>query len=177
MKVGLLVDIKDNFEEKIRHAKSLGFDFGQLVVWDMDFYTEENLQNLKKLLSELDFTVTELANGGRKVTTVCRVAIANISELHVFDMNDPEQKLREIEADPGTPGQSFGASNTFKSPEVLNWIERDETIEQDRLDTIWGYLYAAIREGADFPITLEQAVDVIKYIDLAKKSSRFGKGE
>lgn len=60
MKVGLLVDIKDNFEEKIRHAKSLGFDFGQLVVWDMDFYTEENLQNLKKLLSELDFTVTDL---------------------------------------------------------------------------------------------------------------------
>ena len=60
MKIGLLVDIKDNFEEKIRHAKSLGFDFGQLVVWDMDFYTEENLQNLKKLLSELDFTVTDL---------------------------------------------------------------------------------------------------------------------
>ena len=46
---------------------------------------------------QLDFTVTELANGGRKVTTVCRVAIANISELHVFDMNDPEQKLREKE--------------------------------------------------------------------------------
>ena len=60
MKVGLLVDIKDNFEEKIRHAKSLGFDFGQLVVWDMDFYTKENLQDLKKLLSELDFTVTDL---------------------------------------------------------------------------------------------------------------------
>ena len=46
---------------------------------------------------QLDFTVTELANGGRKVTTVCRVAIANIAELHVFDMNDPEQKLREKE--------------------------------------------------------------------------------
>lgn len=46
---------------------------------------------------KLDFTVTELANGGRKVTTVCRVAIANISELHVFDMNDPEHKLREKE--------------------------------------------------------------------------------
>ncbi|MBP3314472.1 MAG: DUF2029 domain-containing protein [Clostridia bacterium] len=46
---------------------------------------------------QLDFTVTELANGGKKVTTVCRVAIANITELHVFDMNDPEQKLREKE--------------------------------------------------------------------------------
>ena len=46
---------------------------------------------------QLDFTVTELTNGGRKAITVCRVAIANITELHVFDMNDPEQKLREKE--------------------------------------------------------------------------------
>ncbi len=60
MKVGLLVDIKDNFEKNIRHAKSLGFDFGQLVIWDMDFYTDENLAALKKLLCELDFTVTDL---------------------------------------------------------------------------------------------------------------------
>lgn len=60
MKVGLFVDIKDNFEEKIRHAKSLGFDFGQLAVWDMDFYTDENLKALKALLEELDFTVTDL---------------------------------------------------------------------------------------------------------------------
>lgn len=60
MKVGLLVDITDNFEEKIRHAKALGFDFGQLVIWDMNFYTQDNLAALKKLLSELDFKVTDL---------------------------------------------------------------------------------------------------------------------
>ena len=60
MKVGLLVDITENYEDKIRHAKGLGFDFGQLVIWDMDFYTEENLAALKKLLSEIDFTVTDL---------------------------------------------------------------------------------------------------------------------
>ena len=60
MKVGLLVDIQDNYEEKIRHAKSLGFDFGQLVIWDMDFYTDENLKALRSLLEEIDFTVTDL---------------------------------------------------------------------------------------------------------------------
>ncbi len=60
MKVGLFVDITEDFEGKIRHAKSLGFDFGQLAVWDMDFYTDENLEKLKTLLSELDFTVTDL---------------------------------------------------------------------------------------------------------------------
>ena len=60
MKVGLFVDITENFEAKIRHARSLGFDFGQLAIWDMDFYTEENLAALKKLLAEVDFTVTDL---------------------------------------------------------------------------------------------------------------------
>ena len=60
MKVGLFVDITENFEEKIRHAKSLGFDFGQLAVWNMDFYTDENLTALKKLLAEVDFKVTDL---------------------------------------------------------------------------------------------------------------------
>ena len=66
----------------------------------------------------------------------------NVAHLRYID---PEQKLRDIEADPGTPVQSFGATNTFKSPEVLNWIERDEKIEQCTLDHIWGYLYDTIR--------------------------------
>ena len=59
MKVGLLVDITENFEAKLRHAKSLGFTCGQLANWNMNFYTEENLEALKKLLAELDFTVTD----------------------------------------------------------------------------------------------------------------------
>lgn len=45
----------------------------------------------------LDFTVTEITNGGRKAITVCRVAIANITELQVFDLRDGEQKLCEKE--------------------------------------------------------------------------------
>ncbi len=60
MKVGLFIDISDNFEEKVRHARGLGFNFGQLCVWNMDFYTEDNLAKLKALLDELDFTVTDL---------------------------------------------------------------------------------------------------------------------
>ena len=60
MKVGLFVDITDDFESKIRHAKSLGFDFGQLAVWDMAFYTDDNLNRLKALLDELEFKVSDL---------------------------------------------------------------------------------------------------------------------
>lgn len=60
MKVGLFVDITDGFESKLRHAKGLGFDFGQIAVWDPEFYTDENLVKLKNVLTELDFTVTDL---------------------------------------------------------------------------------------------------------------------
>ena len=60
MKIGLLVDITENFEAKIRHAHSLGFDRGQLTIWNMDFYTDENLYKLQKLTDELQFTVSDL---------------------------------------------------------------------------------------------------------------------
>lgn len=88
-----------------------------------------------------------------------------------FRYINPEQKLSPVISDPGTPGaQSFGATQTFASEEVLDWIERDEEITQHGLAVIWDYLYDAIAEGRDFPITLDEAVEVIKYIDLAKQN-------
>ena len=60
MKVGLFVDITEDFEGKLRYAKSLGFDFGQLAVWNMELYNDETLDELKRLTDELQFTVTDL---------------------------------------------------------------------------------------------------------------------
>ncbi|MBE6705189.1 MAG: sugar phosphate isomerase/epimerase [Ruminococcaceae bacterium] len=61
MRVGLLVDItRENYKENIRHAKSLGFDFGQLVIWDMGFYTDEYAKELKAFLEEEKFEVISL---------------------------------------------------------------------------------------------------------------------
>ena len=58
MKVGLLVDITEpNWKEKIHQAKEMGFDFGQLANWNMDFYTDENLKELKETLEKEKFGV------------------------------------------------------------------------------------------------------------------------
>jgi sugar phosphate isomerase/epimerase len=65
MKIGLLVDITENYKEKISHAKALGFDFGQLAIWDMTFYTEENLRELKATLEAEGFTAIGLWCGWR----------------------------------------------------------------------------------------------------------------
>ena len=60
MKVGVLVDITENYREKIISAKKCGFDFGQLAIWDMDFYTDENAKALKELCDEIGFKIISL---------------------------------------------------------------------------------------------------------------------
>ena len=89
---------------------------------------------------------------------------------------DPEQVLAPVEADPGTPGaQSFGSTNTFAAEEEIRWIDKEEQIEQHPLDQIWDYLYGAMVNGEEYPITLDEAIDVIKYLDLAKINSSFAR--
>jgi sugar phosphate isomerase/epimerase len=58
MRVGLFIDISEHYAEKIRAAKELGFDCGQLCMWNMDFYTSENLEGLKTVLEREAFEVT-----------------------------------------------------------------------------------------------------------------------
>ena len=60
MRVGLVVDIDKNYESQILRAKELGFTTGQLVVWDMSFYTDENLEGLKKVLEREKFDVSAM---------------------------------------------------------------------------------------------------------------------
>ncbi len=87
---------------------------------------------------------------------------------------NPEQKLGPVISSRETPGElSFGASSTFATKTQIDWIEEDIDIPQEKLEHIWPYLYAAIREGKPFPITLEEAVQVIRVIDDVKKASRF----
>ena len=58
MRVGLFVDMTENYAEAIRAAKRMGFDCGQLAMWDMSFYTKENLAGLKRVLEEEAFDAT-----------------------------------------------------------------------------------------------------------------------
>ncbi len=91
-----------------------------------------------------------------------------------FKYIDPDQALKEIKANPETPVNSFGKTGTFHAAEQIHWIEREEEISQpEMLNQIWDYLYDAIRNKVPFPITLEEAVDVIQYLDKAKSNSRF----
>ena len=48
----------------------------------------------------IDFTVTELGNGGKKQTTVCRVSLGNITEAHLLysERAGDAEKIKDISA-------------------------------------------------------------------------------
>lgn len=83
---------------------------------------------------------------------------------------EPDQVLKERRANPDTPGETFG------SPEQLEWIE--ETIPVSPADpvnmtSIWGELYATVREGHPFRIKLEEAVEVMRVVSEVKANTPF----
>lgn len=85
---------------------------------------------------------------------------------------DPAQKLEKVEAIADTP-PIHGA---FGNSEKLKWIE--ETLEvapSCACDThdIWKHVYAAIRDGIEYPITIDEAIEVVRVTELVKNNSEF----
>ena len=80
---------------------------------------------------------------------------------------DPRKKLRARRPNPGDPGVDFG------TPERLPWIEKTFPAKPSKPWDIWDELYAAVRRGRRFPITLDEAVEVMRVISTAKQGPRF----
>jgi len=82
---------------------------------------------------------------------------------------DPRRKLPARRPKPGDPGATFG------SPEKLPWIEKTIQARPKKAWNIWDELYAAVRQGKRFPVTLEEALEVMKVISAAKRGTAFEK--
>ena len=83
---------------------------------------------------------------------------------------DPKAELPPRKVNPGTPEKGFG------TPETLPWIEETINVNPQKkvsMTMIWDELYSAIREGAKFPIGLDEAVDVMKVISAAREGTQF----
>ncbi|HOJ30640.1 MAG TPA: Gfo/Idh/MocA family oxidoreductase [bacterium] len=83
---------------------------------------------------------------------------------------DPSVPLRELKANPGTPGVGF------ISPEKLVWIEKTIPVNPElkvEMHFIWDYLYEAIRNKKPFPVKWKQALEVMRIISAAKKGTKF----
>jgi len=80
---------------------------------------------------------------------------------------DPKKKLTPRRAKAGTPDQSFG------TPEKLPWVEKTLKVKPKKSYDIWDELYKAIREKKRFPITLDEALNVMKVVSEVKKGTKF----
>lgn len=83
---------------------------------------------------------------------------------------DPSVELQNIQADPATPGT--GAA--FGNGEKLVW--KEETIElntQDQTAVIWDYFYEAYRNYKPYPITSNQAMEIVRILEEVKVGTEF----
>jgi predicted dehydrogenase len=85
---------------------------------------------------------------------------------------DPKQKLEEIKVLSDTPP----IQGAFGNQEKLEWIEETLKVAPScGCDThdIWKHLYAAIRENVVYPITIDEAIEVVRVTEMVKKNSDF----
>ncbi|MGQ9813626.1 MAG: Gfo/Idh/MocA family protein [Candidatus Roseilinea sp.] len=78
----------------------------------------------------------------------------------------------EAQASADTPGMDYG----FGKGGPLPWITRTMPVGPSApcdIDSIWDHLYAALREGAPFPITMDEAFEVVKVIEAARQGTPF----
>ena len=81
---------------------------------------------------------------------------------------DPAVPLADIKANPATPD---GA--TFGNDEVLQWKEDSYALGGDKTDVIWDYFYEAYRNHKPYPITSDQAAEVVRVLEEAKIGTEF----
>jgi predicted dehydrogenase len=87
---------------------------------------------------------------------------------------DPKQKLGRLQASEATPlsGHGFGTRS-----EKLQWIEKrgavDERYRTEGMAIIWDHVFAAMRLGKPYPISLEQVVEGLRLLDAARRGTRW----
>lgn len=80
---------------------------------------------------------------------------------------DPAVTLAPREANPGTPGETFG------NREALPWIEETVPVRSGDNYIIWDHLYAAIHDSAPFPVTLDESLEVMRVLSAAREGTEF----
>ncbi len=80
---------------------------------------------------------------------------------------DPEYTFPEHKANPHTPGDTV-----FHNHGELPFIEEEKEWDWNPLDHTWTYLYEALREGKEYPVSLSQAVKVMKAITEIKEQNK-----
>ena len=114
-----------------------------------------------RVISEPEYTVT----GTRGALTLA------VGEEVKFRHLDPKQNLSRRRSSVRTP--PLGA---FGTPETLQWIDETLPVKPATpcgMTKIWEHLFGAIRQNRPFPVALDQAIEVMRTITVARKDTAF----
>ncbi len=135
-----------------------------------------------RLLGENDRTVTLTLSGAVALPRARefyaygnRGAIETIGNKVKLRYINPEQVIPEPIANPGAPAMSFGKSGTFATKTPIEWIEKEYELEGENLSQMWTHLYKDFREGTPYPITDDEALEVIRVIAMLKNNTKIVK--
>lgn len=135
-----------------------------------------------RLLGENDRTVSLLLTGAAALSTQRefyaygnRGSIETVGNKVKLRYIDPDQVIEAPVANPGAPAMSFGKSGTFSTKTPIQWIEKEYELEGENLSQMWTHLYKDYREGIPYPITDEEALEVIRVIAMIKNGTEITK--
>jgi len=141
------------------------------AVGDAEDFVRIILRNSAGLTVDLEISGGRIINTPECTVTGTRGALSLAGEtLHVRYL-DPARKPPRRRASVRTP-----KLGSFGTPETLPWIDEEIRVEASEtvsLMALWHHLHAAIRRNKPFPVTLDQAVEVMRVADLARKETPF----
>lgn len=91
---------------------------------------------------------------------------ANHEQINLRYLN-PKKRLPRRRASAGDPGDTFGTK------ENLLWVDKTIPVNPRKSYDIWDEMYKSIRRGTKYPVTLEQSLEVMRIISLAKRGTGF----
>jgi scyllo-inositol 2-dehydrogenase (NADP+) len=85
---------------------------------------------------------------------------------------DPKSKPPRRRAKASAPDNEGG----FGSPDTLEWVDEEIPVAPKTRcepEQIWDHLYAAVRQGKAFPITMDEGMEVMRVVSRARKGTPF----
>ncbi len=141
------------------------------AVGDAEDYVRILLRNHSGLTVDLEISGGRVVPEPECVITGKRGALVLRGQEIKLRYLDPKVKLPRRRASVRTP-----PLGTFGTREDLPWIEETLPVaptEEASMNAMWYHLHATIRRNKPFPVTLDQAVDVMRIIAEARKKTPF----
>ena len=144
------------------------------AVGDAEDYARILMRNAEGLTVDIELS------GGRVFPEPEYTVSGTRGALTLSLAGDPEVKLRYLDPKQKLPRRRASVRTpplgSYGTPETLKWIDETLPVKPRTpcgLTHIWEHLYGAIRQNKPFPVSLDEAIEVVRILGLARKDTPF----